>query len=210
MFQAIFQRRFRSRSLRLSFHKDFQKSKVAFGLQTGQWDLTRVRKAELIENLPEPDGVQMYCGFGFCILLILRISLALISLKTELTIEGIQCEVSAAIKSEINRDGWWRLFGNFGDGLKEEIEGIQEVVQIGKCEVVDTWRQAWAWSSGLLCKIPFPNHRSIWNCRCRDEITIPNIFFSKMPNPKTIHNRANLPSKFSNEGKICLLHKTKP
>jgi len=97
----------------------------------------------------------MYCGFGFCIILILRISLALISLKTELTIEGIQCEVSAAIKSEINRDGWWRLFGNFGDGLKEEIEGIQEVVQIGKCEVVDTWRQAWAWSSGLLCKIPF-------------------------------------------------------
>jgi hypothetical protein len=30
------------------------------------------------------------------------------------------------------------LFGNFGDGLKEKIEGIQEVVQIGKCEVVDT------------------------------------------------------------------------
>ncbi len=25
-----------------------------------------------------------------------------------------------------------------GFGLKEKIEGIQEVVQIGKCEVVDT------------------------------------------------------------------------
>jgi hypothetical protein len=33
--------------------------------------------------------------------------------------------------------------------LKKGIKGIQEVVQIGRCEVVETWRQALASRSGL-------------------------------------------------------------
>jgi len=55
----------------------------------------------------------------------------------------------------MGREGCVRLFGNLGEGLKEGIEGIQEVGQIGRCEVTETPPQALVRRSGLLFWIPF-------------------------------------------------------
>jgi hypothetical protein len=68
----------------------------------------------------------------------------------DLTTEGRRCMASEFIKSEMKREGWVRLFGHLGEGLKEGREGIQEVGQIGRCEAVKTSRQAFVRRSGLL------------------------------------------------------------
>jgi len=73
----------------------------------------------------------------------------------ELTTEGIHCKVFGAIKSKISKEGWVRLFGNLWESLKEGIDGIQEVDQIGRYEFTETWRQALVGRSGLLFWIPF-------------------------------------------------------
>jgi hypothetical protein len=59
IFQAIFLKKFLSRSLRLSFNKAFQKVNGSIGLHNGKWDWISVRYAELTENLPEQEDVQM-------------------------------------------------------------------------------------------------------------------------------------------------------
>jgi hypothetical protein len=59
------------------------------------------------------------------------------------------------IKFEIKPIGKSLLFRNFGCGVKEGSVGTQAVVQIGKFEEIDTWRQAPAISKGLHFWIPY-------------------------------------------------------
>jgi hypothetical protein len=53
------------------------------------------------------------------------------------------------IKSDIEPTGCSLLLGNFDLGIKDGKVGIQAIVQIGKSEEIETWRQAPAVSKGL-------------------------------------------------------------
>lgn len=79
-----------------------------------------------------------------------RISLKEALSKRELRARAFQCKVLESIKSKMHQEGKFRLFGNFGDGLKEGVVRIQRVVQMGKFEVTETCKQAPERRRGLL------------------------------------------------------------
>jgi hypothetical protein len=90
----------------------------------------------------------------------LEISRAEVTSNIELRANKFHYFVSGIIKSDISVDGKFPLWGNFGDGLKEGIVGIQAVVQIGRSEVTKTWRQVPKRSRDLHFCIPFHNHEA--------------------------------------------------
>jgi hypothetical protein len=80
---------------------------------------------------------------------ILRISCAERSSNRDKILEIFHIDDPGIKRSEINKEGCSLLPGNFGLGLKFGKVGIQEVVHIGKWELIETCRLLQRW--GVTC-----------------------------------------------------------
>jgi hypothetical protein len=158
VFQAIFQTKSLSLSLRFSFKISFQKEADIGGGGIALLLFWIARYAELDVNRPVLEKVQINLVFGSKGIQMLKISWIEVTSNTELRANKFHCFVRRIIKSDISVDERLRLWVNFGDGLKEGRVGIQAVVQIGRLEFTETSRQAPERSKVLLFCIPFYNH----------------------------------------------------
>lgn len=82
----------------------------------------------------------------------------------DLTVATFQVRESKLIKLEMRGIEKFKLFGNFGRGLKFGNVGTHEVVQIGKSKDFETFRHEPEWSKGFAWRIHFYNQKGFAIC----------------------------------------------
>lgn len=143
-------------------------------------------------NWLEDEGVQMYWGLELGDIQIFKsLEPSVLQIGHGLVMGSISCLSDLSNLWYMERE-YFRWFGFFGGGLKDEINGIQPVVQIEKFEDFETWRQVLARIRGLLFRRPFQTHEAddtvgeerkfpyliylSWSCLTQGLLKFVNIF----------------------------------